>query len=153
MKKAKQPDQTRRPAHPEEAAFLDLLRATDMLSRGLITVLKAEDLSPTQYNVLRILRGAPEGLPCGEIGSRMITRDPDITRLLDRLEKRGLIVRSRESKDRRMVMARIMPLGLKVLGRLDEPVQETHRKQLGHLGRDRLRALTELLHQSRSKVG
>jgi DNA-binding MarR family transcriptional regulator len=153
MKKAIQPDQTRRPAHPEEAAFLDLLRATDMLSRGLITVLKAEDLSPTQYNVLRILRGAPEGLPCGEIGSRMITRDPDITRLLDRLEKRGLIVRSRESKDRRMVTARIMPLGLKVLGRLDEPVQETHRKQLGHLGRDRLRALTELLHQSRSKVG
>jgi DNA-binding MarR family transcriptional regulator len=153
MKKAKQSDQTRRPAHPEEAAFLDLLRATDMLSRGLITVLKAEDLSPTQYNVLRILRGAPEGLPCGEIGSRMITRDPDITRLLDRLEKRGLIVRSRESKDRRMVTARIMPLGLKVLGRLDEPVQETHRKQLGHLGRDRLRALTELLHQSRSKVG
>jgi DNA-binding MarR family transcriptional regulator len=153
MKKAIQSDQTRRTAHPEEAAFLDLLRATDMLSRGLITVLKAEDLSPTQYNVLRILRGAPEGLPCGEIGSRMITRDPDITRLLDRLEKRGLIVRSRESKDRRMVMARIMPLGLKVLGRLDEPVQETHRKQLGHLGRDRLRALTELLHQSRSKVG
>jgi DNA-binding MarR family transcriptional regulator len=153
MKQAIQPDQTRRPAHPEEAAFLDLLRATDMLSRGLITVLKAEDLSPTQYNVLRILRGAPEGLPCGEIGSRMITRDPDITRLLDRLEKRGLIVRSRESKDRRMVTARIMPLGLKVLGRLDEPVQETHRKQLGHLGRDRLRALTELLHQSRSKVG
>jgi DNA-binding MarR family transcriptional regulator len=153
MKQAIQPDQKQRPAHPEEAAFLDLLRATDMLSRGLITVLKAEDLSPTQYNVLRILRGAPEGLPCGEIGSRMITRDPDITRLLDRLEKRGLIVRSRESKDRRMVTARIMPLGLKVLGRLDEPVQETHRKQLGHLGRDRLRALTELLHQSRSKVG
>lgn len=133
--------------------FLELLRATDMLSRGLIAVLKAEELSPTQYNVLRILRGAPEGLPCGEIGNRMITRDPDITRLLDRLEKRGLIVRSRESKDRRMVMARITPLGLKLLGRLDEPVQETHRKQLGHLGRDRLRALTELLHQSRSKVG
>ena len=86
MKKAIEPDQKRRPDHPEEAAFLDLLRATDMLSRGLITVLKAEDLSPTQYNVLRILRGAPEGLPCGEIGSRMITRDPDITRLLDRLE-------------------------------------------------------------------
>jgi DNA-binding MarR family transcriptional regulator len=153
MKRAFQLDQRRRPTHPEEAVFLELLRATDMLSRGLIAVLKAEDLSPTQYNVLRILRGAPEGLPCGEIGSRMITRDPDITRLLDRLEKRGLIVRSRESKDRRMVMARITPLGLKLLGRLDEPVQETHRKQLGHLGRERLRALTELLHQSRRKVG
>src|SRR5580658_3624726 len=136
MKQAVQRSKKQREqACPEEAAALDLLRTSDLLSRGPLQVLKTQDLSPTQYNVLRILRGAPEGLPCGEIGSRMITRDPDITRLLDRLEKRGLIVRSRESKDRRMVTARIMPLGLKVLGRLDEPVQETHRKQLGHLGR------------------
>ena len=142
----------RRPPCPEEMAFLDLLRTTDMLSRGLVEILKAEDLSSTQYNVLRILRGAPEGLPCGEIASRMITRDPDITRLLDRMEKRGLISRCRETKDRRMVMARITPEGLKLLGRLDEPVEEGHRRQLGHLGRDRLRALTELLHAARSKV-
>jgi DNA-binding MarR family transcriptional regulator len=146
-------DQSRASSHPEEAAFLDLLRATDMLSRGLIAVLKTEDLSATQYNVLRILRGAPEGLPCGEIANRMITRDPDITRLLDRLEKRGLISRTREVKDRRTVTARITPAGLKLLGSLDEPVQTTHRKQLGHLGRNRLRALTELLHLSRAKVG
>lgn len=143
----------RRPECPEETAFLDLLRTTDMLSRGLVEVLKAEELSSTQYNVLRILRGAPEGLPCGEIAGRMITRDPDITRLLDRLEKRGLIARCRESKDRRMVMVRIMPEGLKVLGRLDEPVQSGHRKQLGHLGRERLRVLTELLHEARAQVG
>jgi DNA-binding MarR family transcriptional regulator len=142
----------RRPPCPEEMAFLDLLRTTDMLSRGLVEILKAEDLSSTQYNVLRILRGAPEGLPCGEIASRMITRDPDITRLLDRMEKRGLISRCRETKDRRMVMARITPEGLKLLGRLDEPVEEGHRRQLGHLGRDRLRALTELLQVARSKV-
>src|SRR6202795_2476872 len=83
----------------EETAFLDVIRTADILSRGLIVVLKSEDLSPTQYNVLRILRGAPEGLPCGEIASRMITRDPDITRLLDRLAKRGLIARRRETKD------------------------------------------------------
>ena len=102
--------------------------------------------------MLRILRGSPEGLPCGEIASRMITRDPDITRLLDRLEKRGLISRCRETKDRRMVMARITPEGLKLLARLDEPVQAAHRKQLGHLGRERLRALTELLYVSRSQV-
>ena len=82
----------------------------------------------------------------------MITRDPDITRLLDRLEKRGLISRCRETKDRRMVMARITPEGLKLLARLDEPVQAAHRKQLGHLGRERLRALTELLGVSRSQV-
>src|ERR1700723_2775034 len=126
MKQAIQTDQ-KRSAHPEEAVFLELLRATDMLSRGLITVLKVEELSPTQYNVFRILRGAPEGLPCGEIGNRMITRDPDITRLLDRLEKRNLIVRHRESKDRRMVMARIKPDGIQLLARMDEPVREAHR--------------------------
>jgi DNA-binding MarR family transcriptional regulator len=143
---------SRRPACPEELAFLELLRTTDMLSRGLIPVLKSEDLSSTQYNVLRILRGAPEGLACGEIANRMITRDPDITRLLDRLEKRGLISRCRETKDRRMVMARITSDGLKMLARLDEPVEEAHRKQLGHLGRGRLETLTELLHLARSKV-
>ena len=139
----------RRESCPEEAAFLEMLRTTDLLSRGLVPLLKAEELSPTQYNVLRILRGAPEGLPCGEIGQRMITRDPDITRLLDRLEKRGLIARWRDSKDRRMVLARIMPEGLKMLDGLDGPMQEGHRKQLGHLGRERLKALCELLRAAR----
>ena len=137
---------------PEEAAFLDLLRTTDLLSRGLAGVLKTEDLSANQYNVLRILRGAPYGLPCGEVASRMITRDPDITRLLDRMEKRRLISRCRETGDRRMVRARITPEGLKLLGGLDEPVEEAHRKQLGHLGRERLRALTELLQAARAEA-
>jgi DNA-binding MarR family transcriptional regulator len=154
MKRGDQP-RNKRPGIPssEEAAFLDLLRTTDMLSRGLVAILKPEDLSSTQYNVLRILRGAPEGLPCGEIAKRMITRDPDITRLLDRLEKRGLISRSREARDRRTVMARITGAGLKLLARLDEPIQEAHRKQLGHLGPGRLRLLTDLLREARSQLG
>jgi len=152
MKETNQSGSKRRPRCPEEAVFLELLRTTDTLTRRLITVLKGDDLSSNQYNVLRILRGSPAGLPCGEIASRMITRDPDITRLLDRLEKRNLISRCRETKDRRMVMARITPDGLKVLGRLDEPVEEAHRKQLGHLGRERLRALSELLLAARSAV-
>jgi DNA-binding MarR family transcriptional regulator len=139
----------RREASLEETAFLEMLRTTDQLSRRLVPLLKAQELSPTQYNVLRILRGAPEGLPCGEIGQRMITRDPDITRLLDRLEKRGLIARSRDSKDRRMVLARITPEGLQMLDRLDGPIEEGHRKQLGHLGRERLKALCELLRAAR----
>src|SRR5216683_5524844 len=142
----------RRGGCPEEAAFLDLRCTTDMLSRGPAQVLKSEDLSATQYNVLRILRGAPEGLACGEIARRMITRDPDITRLLDRLEKRGLISRCRETRDRRTVSARITADALKLLTRLDEPVQEVHRRQLGHLGRERLRALAELLYATRSRV-
>lgn len=136
----------------EEAAFVDLLRTTDLLSRHLAPVLKAEDLSSTQYNVLRILRGALDGLPCGEIGSRMITRDPDITRLLDRLEKRALISRRRDTEDRRTVLTRITAEGLKTLARLDEPVQAAHRQLLGHLGRARLQALAELLRLARAKA-
>lgn len=139
---------------PEEDAYLDLLRTTDMLSRSLAQILKSEDLSSNQYNVLRILRGASEsqGLPCGEIANRMITRDPDITRLLDRLEKRALIARGRESKDRRVVLTRITPQGLALLARLDGPIQETHRRQLGHLGPARLKALAALLEESRTRL-
>lgn len=133
--------------------FLELCRTTDLLGRRLAALLKAEDLSGTQYNVLRILRGAPEGLKCGEIGNRMITRDPDITRLLDRLEARRLISRCRESQDRRMVMATITPDGLQLLARMDEPVQAMHRSQLGHLGRERLRRLTGLLQTARGEAG
>ena len=136
---------TRKRGSREESAFLELLRTTDILSRRLSQTLKNEELSGTQYNVLRILRGAPAGLSCGEIGNRMIARDPDITRLLDRLEKRGLISRFRETKDRRTVMVRMTPAGLDLVGRLDEPVQAVHREQLGLLGEKRLKELSELL--------
>jgi len=139
-------------ASPEETAFLDLFRTCDLLSRGPAEVLKTEDLSPTQYNVLRILRGAPKGLPCGEIAGRMITRDPDITRLLDRLAKRGLIARRRETRDRRVVLTKIAPEGLEVLARLDGPIQQSHRQQLGHLGRERLKKLADLLEAARSEL-
>jgi DNA-binding MarR family transcriptional regulator len=153
MKSATYSESKRRPVSSlEEATYLELLRTTDMLSRGLDHILKAADLSPTLYNVLRILRGAPAGLPCGEIANRMITRDPDVTRLLDRLEKRALISRSREIKDRRTVVARITTTGLKLLSRLDKPVQSGHRRQLGHLGPRQLKALAELLQLARSQV-
>jgi DNA-binding MarR family transcriptional regulator len=137
---------------PEEVAFLELLRTTDTLSRKLAQVMKAHELSSNQYNVLRILRGASDGLSCGEIGNRMITRDPDITRLLDRLEKRGLISRCRETRDRRTVMVRIAPDGLKLLAELDQPIQQTHRSQMGHMGQERLRALSALLQDCRAAV-
>jgi DNA-binding MarR family transcriptional regulator len=150
--KVSQSRKVRKVGSSEETAFLDLLRTADMLSRGAVEVLKAEDLSPSQYNVLRILRGAPEGLPCGEIASRLITRDPDVTRLLDRMEKRGLISRARESRDRRMVLARLTAAGLKLVDRLDKPVQKMHRKRLGHLGKERLRALRDLLSAARATV-
>jgi len=154
MKRPRQIESKRRqPACPEEVAYLELCRTADALSRRLSMLLKVESLSSNQYNVLRILRGAPDGLPCGEIGNRMITRDPDTTRLLDRLERRGLVSRSRETRDRRMVTTRIAPQGLQLLAEMDEPVREAHREQLGHLGRKRLRALTELLQAARMALG
>lgn len=151
---AKTPAETRPRLTPcaEETAFLELCRTTDLLSRRLETLLKAEDLSPNQYNVLRILRGSADGLPCGEIGNRMITRDPDITRLLDRLEKRKLIERWRDPGDRRVVLAKITPAGLELLTRMDEPIRAGHRSQLGHLGASKLKLLSQLLQEARMGI-
>lgn len=140
---------SKREGYLEELVFLELLRTTDMLSRGIAQVLKEEELSANQYNVLRILRGAPDGLACGEIANRMITRDPDVTRLLDRLEKRKLIERGRDPQDRRTVMAKITREGLKLLARLDQPILQMHRMQLGRLGTERLRNLQRLLSETR----
>ena len=137
----------------EEGAFIELILTADVLSRRVQQVLKTEDLSMAQYNVLRILRGTPAGLSCREVADRMITRDPDVTRLLDRLEKRGLISRSREEKDRRTVMTRITPAGLDTLERLDDVVQDAHRGQLGHLGEKRLQELASLLTACREGLG
>ena len=140
---------SKREGRLEELVFLELLRTTDMLSRGIAQVLKEEELSANQYNVLRILRGAPDGLACGEIANRMITRDPDVTRLLDRLERRKLIERGRDPQDRRTVMAKITREGLKLLARLDQPILQKHRMQLGRLGTERLRNLQRLLSETR----
>lgn len=125
---------------------MELWRTLDRLGRGVAELLKPEQLTPTQYNVLRILRGAPAGLACGEVAGRMINRDPDITRLLDRMEKAGLIHRQRLASDRRTVITRITPAGTDLLARLDAPVRALHQRQLGHLGEERLQRLRELLH-------
>lgn len=130
----------------EEEAVLALARTTDQLQRHYDEFFKKYQLTGTQYNALRILRGAGEtGLPCSEIGQRMITRDPDITRLLARLEKRGLCTRVRDEKDRRIILGRITPGGLKLLRELDAPIQLIAQQLLSHLGETRLRALIRLL--------
>jgi DNA-binding MarR family transcriptional regulator len=133
-------------AQLEQEAFVALARTADALARAVESLLKSADVSPSQYNVLRILRGAgARGLCCHEVGERMITRDPDITRLFDRLEKRGLIERWRNEKDRRVVMARISKPGRALLARLDSPVADLHRAQLGHLSDSSLKQLINLL--------
>ncbi len=134
----------------EEEVFLNLMRTADGLLRELEQTLKAAGLSHTQYNVLRILRGAGrEGWACGEIAQRMISRDPDMTRLLDRLENRALVMRARERGDRRVVKARITAEGLRMLRELDGPMASLERRQLRHLERGRLRLLNELLEEVR----
>ena len=137
----------------EEELFLNLIRTADQLQRSFVELLKSVDLSQTQYNVLRILRGAGEnGLACGEIGERMVTRDPDITRLLDRLEKRALVSRNREKEDRRVVTARIAPTGLELVRKLDEPVIQIHRAQLGHIETKQQEVLIRLLESARAHL-
>ncbi|MBV9109148.1 MAG: MarR family transcriptional regulator [Gemmatimonadetes bacterium] len=134
----------------EEEAYLNVQRTANVLLQDLAEVLKPHDLTPTQYNVLRILRGAGEkGLTAGEVGERMITRDPDVTRLLDRLERRGLAERWRCTEDRRVVWTRITEAGRDAIAPLDAEMARMHSRQLGHLGADRLAALVELLEAAR----
>jgi DNA-binding MarR family transcriptional regulator len=130
----------------EEEVLLALVRTADQLLWRVAAMLAPHGLSPTQYNALRLLRGAgPEGLRCSEIGERMINRDSDITRLLDRLERRSLVKRSRARHDRRVIKVRIAASGIKLLKSMDEDVDNFPRTLLGHLGEQRLQSLLQLL--------
>lgn len=136
----------------EEDVFVGLQRTADWLLQGIEQLLKTQGLSQAQYNVLRILRGAgPRGLSCREIGERMITRDPDMTRLLDRMEERGLVARERQQIDRRVVTTRVTPAGLKLLKSLDHPVREYHRRRFRHIAGARLKTLAVLLEEARKR--
>ena len=123
----------------EEEAALNIIRTSEVLQRFITEFLRPFDLSPVQYNVLRILRGAgAAGVTCSQVGERLLTRDPDITRLLDRMQARELIERERSSEDRRVVITRISKTGLKLVDSLDQPLRSVNRRKLGRLGRDEL---------------
>src|SRR5437899_8165273 len=140
----------RRPAPLEERIFLALLKTADALGQEAEQLTRTANLTGTQYNVLRILRGAgPEGQACRGIGERMITHDPDMTRLLDRMEKRGLISRERQKDDRRVVKTRITSQGLEILKKLDAPVRAMHKQQFAHMSGAKLKQLAELLEEIR----
>ncbi|MBK8974569.1 MAG: MarR family transcriptional regulator [Planctomycetes bacterium] len=135
----------------ETEVSLNLLRSADWIASGQNALLKPHGLSHSTYNVLRILRGAgADGLPSQQIAVRMITRVPDVTRLVDRLEQRGLVARERGAADRRVVRVRILPAGLRVLADLDEPIDALARRQLTHLGERRLTQLNRALVALRS---
>jgi DNA-binding MarR family transcriptional regulator len=137
----------------EEEAFLNVIRTAEALMWGVSETLKPAGITSTQYNILRILRGAgDEGLSCKEATERMVTRDSDVTRLLDRLEQQQLIKRERHDKDRRVVLTFITNKGLELLDTLDEPMRQLHKRQLAHLGKDRLSSLADLLELARAKT-
>ena len=127
-------------------AYLSVVRTSSILFDGVEAMLKPFGISATQYNVLRILRGAGEGGLCrNELRDRMLTRMPDMTRLLDRMEEAGFVTRSREQDDRRMVLTRITPRGHELLSELDQPMTELHAAQLSRLTDEQLRSLVDLL--------
>lgn len=145
----KESGRTKTSGSREEEIYLTILRTAEVLSWGVIETLRRADLTPTQYNALRILRGAgAEGASCREVGERMVTKESDITRLLNRLEARGLISRER-GEDRRFLVVRITNKGLRLLSELDEPVAECHRRQLGHMGGTQFDSLSRLLKAAR----
>jgi DNA-binding MarR family transcriptional regulator len=136
----------------EQEAFLNLARTVACLEHQIAEVLRPHGLTPTQYNALRVLRGAGEaGLSRNEIQDRLVARVPDCTRLLDRLMAMGFATRTREEDDRRVVTTRITPAGRKAIEPLDEVMLEEHRRQLGHLGFQKLRTLIALLEDVRDR--
>jgi DNA-binding MarR family transcriptional regulator len=118
----------------KEEAALNIMRTADVLKRGLDLLLKRHGITAAQYNVLRILRGAGErGLHCSGIAERMITAEPDITRLLMRMERLGLILRHRDGSDRRMVTAKATERGLQLLDELETPLRDLQAQQFALL--------------------
>jgi DNA-binding MarR family transcriptional regulator len=135
----------------EEEALLSIARTAALIEHGGAEAFKAHGLTTTQYNVLRILRGAgQEGLCRNEVGERLVTKVPDVTRLLDRMEAAGLIVRERGAQDRRFVATRITEKALKLLEKIDRELPATHARLLGHVGQKRLRELISILEEVRN---
>jgi DNA-binding MarR family transcriptional regulator len=138
---------------PEQEASLSIARTAALLDHATAAALKPHGLTPTQYNALRILRGAgADGLCRNEVRDRLVARVPDATRLLDRLGDTGLVVRAREGEDQRFVRTRITQAGLELLGELDRTISDLHNRQLGHLGEQRLGTLIDLLGDIRERL-
>ena len=140
-------------ATPEAEAALNIFKTAEILGQRVNECLKEFGMTSTQYNVLRILRGAgSSGLACSQLSERMITHDPDITRLLDRMENSGWVIRQRGCQDRRVVIAKITPEALSLIGKMDKPLAERLKSTLGRLGKPALTNLVDLLEDVRETL-
>ncbi len=137
---------------PEQEASLSIARTADRFGICFTRLFRAHGLTPSQYNVLRILRGEAKPLPILEIADRMLAAVPGITGLIDRLEGMGLVARDRSTEDRRVVFVTITSRGVDLLGQLDDPVLALHRKLLGHMSPAELRQLIGLLEKARQPL-
>jgi DNA-binding MarR family transcriptional regulator len=135
----------------EEEALVNLGRTFEVVQQRVSETLKPHQLTPTQYNVLRILRGAgSDGVTCSQVSERMVNHDPDITRLLDRLEARKLVQRERSRDDRRVVITRITKSGLELVNSLDEPIKTLAREQFRGIAKEKIQQLIDILETVRS---
>jgi DNA-binding MarR family transcriptional regulator len=135
----------------EQQATIGLLRTADAVKRSLAQVIEPHGITPQQYNVLRILRGAgPDGLPTLTIGERMIEQTPGVTRLIDRLERKGLVARTPCAKDRRRVFCRMTLKGLDLLKELDDPINRWDAQAVSVLPPSELDLLVDLLDRIRA---
>ncbi|HQR17145.1 MAG TPA: MarR family transcriptional regulator [Gemmatimonadales bacterium] len=142
--------QTKPFTSPVQEAVLSIKRTAAMLELRLSELLRPFGLTPTQYNVLRILRGAgPDGLPRCDVQARLVAPVADTTRLLDRLERMGLVARVRSTEDRRVVTSRITPKGLTMLDKVAAPLRELEEREVGQVSEARLRALISILDEVR----
>jgi DNA-binding MarR family transcriptional regulator len=137
---------------PEQEAMLNILRTSDQFQNRFGRLFREYDLTHSQYNVLRILRGEGRPMPCLEIGERMIQVVPAMTGLLDRLEKQGLVQRERCTEDRRVVYVELTDVARELLHRMDDPVNELHKQLIGHLTQGELKELSRLLEKARVSV-
>jgi DNA-binding MarR family transcriptional regulator len=137
---------------PEQEAALSVVRTSDQLQIRFVRLFREFGLTPSQYNILRILRGEGKPLPILEIAARTITVVPGITGLVDRLERAGLVRRVRCREDRRVIYVELTDQGAKILRALDQPLVELHRKLLGHLSRAELLQLIGLLEKTRARL-
>lgn len=138
---------------PEQEAALNLLRTSDLVQNRFLRLFRQFGLTPSQYNVLRILRGEAKPMPCLEIAERMIQVVPAITGLIDRLEKQALVQRDRSTEDRRVIFIALTDSGKKILAQLDEPVRNLHQELLGHMSGTELKELSRLLEKARQNLG
>ena len=136
--------------HLQEELWLNLSRTAAVMGHAIEQKLRPSGLSPTQYNVLRILRGSGAGGLCqSEIGNRLVAQVPDMPRILDRMERAGWVVRTRGKEDRRVVMTTLTERGLEVLAGLDEPMIAAMREMFGGMSEGAMEQLNVLLEAAR----